>query len=114
MLAYNCKREGTHFVPVDPRNITKECSQCGAKTAKTLWVREHSCPACGFEGDRDANAAVNVLHRAYDKVGLGQPESTSAETEATTGTEIPSTPASVVCDTGSPSLNDRSASAVSE
>jgi putative transposase len=114
MLKYKCKREGTHFVPVKPRNTTKECSQCGVTTDKPLWVREHSCPACGFEADRDANAAVNVLHRAYEEVGLGQPESTPAETEAAVGAEIPSIPASVVCDTGSPSLKERTAQAVSE
>jgi putative transposase len=114
MLDYKCEREGTHFVPVEPRNTTKECSQCGVRTDKPLWVREHSCPACGFQADRDANAAVNVLHRAYEEVGLGQPESTPAETEAAVGAEIPSIPASVVCDTGSPSLKERTAQAVSE
>ena len=72
MLEYKCEREGTHFVAAVPRNTAKECSHCGVKTDKPLWVREHSCPACGFECDRDANAAVNVLHRAYEKVGLGQ------------------------------------------
>jgi predicted RNA-binding Zn-ribbon protein involved in translation (DUF1610 family) len=30
------------------------------KTDKLLWVREHSCPACGFELDRDASAAWNI------------------------------------------------------
>ena len=55
LLEYNCKREGTHFMEVDPEDTTKECASCGVKTDKLLWVREHSCPACGFEADRDAN-----------------------------------------------------------
>jgi putative transposase len=63
MLETNCEREGTHFVKVEPDGIIKECAQCGVKTDKPLWVREHSCPACGFEADRDANAAWNVLSR---------------------------------------------------
>ncbi len=27
------------------------CAKCGVETAKPIWVREHSCPACGFETD---------------------------------------------------------------
>jgi putative transposase len=79
MLEYKCEREGTHYVPVDPKDTTKECSPCGVKTEKPLWVREHSCPACGFEADRDANAAWNILSRALAKVGVGHSESTSSE-----------------------------------
>jgi len=44
-------------------NTTKACASCGVKTDKPLWVREHSCPSCGFEADRDANAAWNILSR---------------------------------------------------
>ena len=56
MLEYKCEREGTHFVAVEPAGTTKECASCGVKTDKPLWVREHSCPACGFEVDRDASS----------------------------------------------------------
>jgi transposase len=44
----------------DPAGTTKECASCGVETDKPLWVREHSCPACGFEADRDANAVVRL------------------------------------------------------
>ena len=47
LLEYKCKHEGTHFVEVDPEDTTKECASCGVKTDKPLWVREHSCLACG-------------------------------------------------------------------
>ena len=60
MLEYKCEREGTHFVAADPRGTTKECASCGTETDKPLWVREHSCPSCGFEADRDANAVVRL------------------------------------------------------
>jgi putative transposase len=79
MLEYKCEREGTHFVAVDPKDTTKECASCGVKTDKPLWVREHSCPACGFEADRDANAAWNILSRGLEDVGVGYSESTSSE-----------------------------------
>ncbi len=63
MLEYKCEREGTHYVPVEPKDTTKECAACGVKTNKQLWVREHSCPACGFTADRDTNAVAR-LHLA--------------------------------------------------
>ncbi|WP_227378064.1 RNA-guided endonuclease InsQ/TnpB family protein [Haladaptatus halobius] len=101
MLEYKCERQGTHFVAVDPRNSTKECASCGVKTNKPLWVREHSCPSCGFEADRDANAAWNILARGLDQIGTGCPESTPAETALPTDTVVS---AKGVIETGSPAL----------
>jgi putative transposase len=80
LLEYKCKREGTHFVEVEPAGTTKECASCGVESDKPLWVREHSCPACGFEMDRDANAAINILSRGFEKLGLGQSKGTPVET----------------------------------
>ncbi len=130
MLQYKCEREGTHFVAVDPKDTTKECASCGVKTDKPLWVREHSCPACGFEADRDANAAWNILSRGLEKVGVGYSESTSPEikdfwlanesqSDSSTPVEtaLPAdTPVSAkrVVETGSPTLKERTAQAVSE
>jgi transposase, IS605 OrfB family, central region len=80
LLEYKCDREGTHFVEVDPAGTTKECASCGVATSKPLWVRKHSCPACGFEMDRDANAALNILSRGLEDVGVGYSEETPVET----------------------------------
>jgi len=82
LLEYKCEREGTHFVAVNPRGTTKECAACGVSTEKPLWVREHSCPACGFEADRDANAAWNILSRGLKDVGVGYSERTSSESQS--------------------------------
>ena len=102
MLEYKCEREGTHFAVVDPAGTTKECAKCGAETDKPLWVREHSCPACGFEADRDANAAGNILSRGLDQVGVVHPESTPSETATAVGTAVSAVPASRVIEQGSP------------
>ncbi|WP_144920914.1 RNA-guided endonuclease InsQ/TnpB family protein [Halorubrum salsamenti] len=112
MLEYKCERKGTHFVAVDPKDTTKECASCGVKTEKPLWVREHSCPSCGFEADRDANAAWNILSRGLEDIGVGYSESTPVETALPTDTN--SVSAKRVVETGSPTLKERTASAVSE
>ncbi|RBI60631.1 hypothetical protein DMJ13_16760 [halophilic archaeon] len=49
------------------------------KGEKRLWVWEHSCPTCGFETDRDENAAYNVLQRDLQQLGVGHAEVTPAE-----------------------------------
>jgi len=99
MLQYKCKREGTHFVAVDAKDTTKECAACSVKIDKPLWVREHSCPSCGFEADRDANAAWNILSRGLVDVGVGYSESTPVETALPVDTPVS---AKRVVETGSP------------
>jgi putative transposase len=86
LLEYKGDLHGTHVVQVDARGTTKECASCGVETAKPIWVREHSCSACGFECDRDANASLNVLQRGFSELGLGWPESTPVETALPTDT----------------------------
>jgi putative transposase len=112
MLGYKCEREGTYFVAVEPAGTTKECAACGVKTDKPLWVREHSCPSCGFTADRDWNAAWNILSRGIKQLGEGRSETTPAETALPTGTD--SVPAKRVVETGSPDLKERAAPAASE
>jgi putative transposase len=86
LLEYKADLHGTHVEKVKPEGTTKECAVCGVETAKPIWVREHSCPSCGFETDRDANAAMNVLQRGFEELGLGWPESTPVETALPTDT----------------------------
>ena len=98
------KREATHFVEVNPAGTTRECACCGVETDKPLWVREHSCPACGFKADRDANAVVrlrltgskreafatawNILSRGLAKLGVGHSKDTPVETALPAGTAV--------------------------
>jgi putative transposase len=126
MLEYKCEREGTHFVEVEPAGTTKVCASCGVKTEKPLWVREHSCPSCGFEADRDANAAINILSRGLQQIGVGHSESTSSEPNGSDGhararllrtpveTALPvDTPVSAkrVVESGSPTLKEAATAA---
>ena len=115
---YFGKKNGCYVVEVDPRNTTKDCVKCGVSSEKPLWVREHSCPSCGFETDRDLNAALEVKRRGLIDLGvvgeeefegLGQElaESTLVETGASadnTFSEV--VPASSVVETRSPVLKE--------
>ncbi|AGB37696.1 RNA-guided endonuclease InsQ/TnpB family protein [Natronococcus occultus] len=102
LLDYKADLYGTHVVEVEARGTTKECASCGVETAKPIWVREHSCPSCGFETDRDANAAMNVLKRGFAELGLGWPEETPVETvTATDADDFREVSASHVIETGS-------------
>ena len=54
--------------------MTRECVSYGVESDKPQWVPEHFCPAWGFEMDRDANAAIDILSRGFEKRELGQSE----------------------------------------
>lgn len=74
MLRFKAESAGSVIEAVDPRGTSQACSACGAIVPKALSVRWHSCPHCGFEADRDVNAAQNILARASfmgPGIGLG-------------------------------------------
>jgi len=86
LLEYKADLHGTHVVQVEPAGTTKQCSACGVATDKPIWVREHSCPACGHTEDRDLNAAKNILNRGLKQIGAGRSESTPMQTALPTFT----------------------------
>lgn len=69
MLKYKIQEAGGIFVDV-PLSIapSQVCPQCGHKRKKDLSERVHNCSECGFTGDRDVVAAINMLNYAK---GLG-------------------------------------------
>ena len=90
-------KNGCHVVTVPPEGTTKRCAYCDVESDKGLWVRKHSCPSCGFEAEWDENASYNVQklgleelgvgYDVYAVVGLGEAESTPAETALPTGAD---------------------------
>ena len=82
LLEYKADLHGTRIETVNPEGTTKECAVCSVETAKPIWVREHSCPACGHTDDRDLNAAKNILNRGLKQLGAGRSESTSSESRS--------------------------------
>jgi len=63
-------KRGVRVVKVKPHGTTADCSTCGWKVPKTLEIRTHDCPKCLTVLDRDLNAAINILVRAIQAVGL--------------------------------------------
>ena len=61
-LEYKCHWYGTEFRRVDRWYLSsKTCSRCGAvKQSLLLSERTYRCNRCGFECDRDENAARNL------------------------------------------------------
>jgi len=66
MLEYKCNWYGSELIVVDRFfPSSKTCSNCGAiKDDLTLKDRTFKCENCGFEIDRDLNAAINLKNRA--------------------------------------------------
>uniref|UniRef100_UPI0034313FEB RNA-guided endonuclease InsQ/TnpB family protein n=1 Tax=Okeania sp. SIO2F4 TaxID=2607790 RepID=UPI0034313FEB len=60
---------GKATVAVPPNYTSQNCSNCGEVVKKSLSVRTHVCPHCGYEADRDVNAARNILQKALCTVG---------------------------------------------
>lgn len=62
-LTYKAENAGKRVVEVNPAYTTQECSCCGNIKKKKLSERIHKCQKCGYEDDRDINAAKNILRR---------------------------------------------------
>ncbi len=61
-----------HDIPViavAPAYTSQMCSDCGTLVKKSLSVRTHICTGCGVVLDRDHNAALNILAKAYGTLG---------------------------------------------
>jgi len=54
---------GHQVIRVNPRFTSQKCYQCGKIVQKSLSVRTHVCPFCGYVADRDVNSARNI-HKA--------------------------------------------------
>ena len=67
-LSYKAESAGKIVVAVDPRGTSQRCSQCGTLVSKTIDVRIHHCPHCGFKTSRDLNSALEILRLGLQSV----------------------------------------------
>ena len=68
-LEYFGVKYGKVTVAVPPHYTSQNCSNCGEIVKKALSVRTHKCTHCGYEADRDTNAAINILQLGLDTLG---------------------------------------------
>lgn len=61
-ISYKAESADKMFIKVDPKYTSQRCSSCN-KINKQLTLKDRifQCPHCGYEIDRDINAAVNIL-----------------------------------------------------
>lgn len=64
ILKIKAANAGGLVIEVNPNGTSQECSSCGAKVAKVLADRWHSCPNCGLQITRDHNSAIVIKNRA--------------------------------------------------
>ncbi len=67
------------IIAVAPHYTSQKCSQCGEYAKKSLSVRTHVCPFCGYVADRDENAARNILQRGLQVLAGTPPSSRKRE-----------------------------------
>jgi putative transposase len=61
ILSCKAASAGGQVIRINPRFTTQQCAKCGEYVQKSLSVRTHICPSCGYVADRDVNAAQNIL-----------------------------------------------------
>jgi putative transposase len=72
-------------IAVAPHYTSQKCSQCGEYVQKSLSVRTHVCPFCGYVADRDTNAARNILQRGLEVLARTEPSSREREGPSSDG-----------------------------
>jgi len=77
ILEVKAESAGHQVIRVNPRFTSQKCHQCGEIVQKSLSVRTHICPFCGYVADRDVNAAHNILNSARPGHGHQEPTYTA-------------------------------------
>ncbi len=78
-LEAKAESAGRQIIAVAPHYTSQKCSQCGEYVQKSLSVRTHVCPCCGYIADRDENAARNILQRGLQVLARTGPSSSRRE-----------------------------------
>jgi putative transposase len=75
ILHNKAEEAGCVVIAVPAHNTTQICSACGElpETPKTLNDRVHRCGKCGYEADRDLNAALNIKRLGSSRQALTLP-----------------------------------------
>lgn len=70
ILRYKAEEAGKQLIGVNARWTSQMCSQCGTLVTKSLSTRTHVCFGCGYQANRDLNAANNILRLGLQSAGI--------------------------------------------
>lgn len=71
-LDYKAAKAGGQRIAVDARNTSQLCPACGCIVEKSLSVRIHNCPHCGYVVSRDVASAQVILQRGLARMEPGR------------------------------------------
>lgn len=72
MLEYKTMLNDKHFVKVDPKYTSLECSKCGCRDKQNrLKQDKFECTECGHKANPDIQASHTILKRGLTVFGLG-------------------------------------------
>lgn len=85
-IAYKAALAGVPLIEVDPRNSSRECSQCGhIEKSNRPSQSKFRCRSCGYAANADFNAAQNLRSRASVNRPIVAPPSLAFSAGAATG-----------------------------
>ncbi len=74
-VQYKAERAGVRVVFVDPRKTSRTCPECGHATRANRPEQSHfRCVACGYQGNADVVASLNIAAAALDVLRHGPPD----------------------------------------
>ncbi|MEL9909287.1 MAG: zinc ribbon domain-containing protein [Desulfurococcus sp.] len=66
-MKQQAEKHGVPVVVVEPEGTSTTCPKCNSKMVSNGY-RRVKYPTCGFEGNRDAIAVLNIERRALEKM----------------------------------------------
>ena len=72
-IEYKAASAGGRFVRIPPQHTSQTCAACGVVDPKSRRSQVvFICTGCGHAGNADVNAAIVILHRGLDALGLAE------------------------------------------
>ena len=73
ILRHEAARMNVGYIEIDRKYTSRTCHKCGSVHASKKEYeifrsgKDISCPDCGYIGDADENAAINIANRGWNK-----------------------------------------------
>ncbi len=79
-VKYKAEKAGVKVILVDPRRTSRTCPRCGHATRSNRPTQgDFRCVVCGYQGNADHIAAINITAVAVDLLRQGLPDTARLE-----------------------------------